>query len=268
MFAVSDGRLATSIDRVLEFPRDKAQALTKADPEGWLTIPVNSFVFRRGGQTVLVDAGSADYQPTLGWLASNLMAAGVPPASVTHILMTHLHPDHANGLISADGSAVYPNAEIVIAAQEHDFWMADEQPGDSEPVRKFRRRNRMNLAPYQDRIRLVRDGNAVLGCTAILAPGHSPGHTCWLVETGGEGLLAWGDVVQFPGVQLSHPDIALNYDMDSVLSTRSRLHMLDMAVNGDLTVAGAHMEEGGVGRIIRRGGAYAFLPHPPAPDGA
>ena len=104
-------------------------------------------------------------QPTLGKLPDNLRAGGLSPQDVTHIVLTHLHPDHANGLVDDAGHAVYPNAEIVVLAREHDFWMSDDGAGDSEMVRKTRARNRVNLAPYRERLRLVRDGEEVLGCT-------------------------------------------------------------------------------------------------------
>lgn len=253
--------LKTSLDMVLDFPRDQARALTSADVEGSLSISVNSFVFERPGATVLIDAGAGDtMQPTLGRLPADLAASGTPAEAITHILLTHLHPDHANGLTAADGLAVFPNAELLLSAPEFDFWMGEGDAHDSDSVRRMRARNYLNLAPYRNRIRRVRDGEAALGCAPILAPGHSPGHTCWLIETGGEAMLAWGDIVHFANLQISHPDVSLTYDLDPGMARRSRARMLDLAVAERLMVAGAHLDAPGLGHIVRRSAGHAFVP--------
>ena len=197
-----DGMLKTSLDLLFDIDRSEAAELAGAQPDGSVFIPVNNFLFQREGATVLIDAGAGNtMQPTLGKLPDNLRAGGLSPEDVTHIVLTHLHPDHANGLVDDAGHAIYPNAEIVVLAREHDFWMSDDGAGDSEIVRKTRARNRVNLAPYRERLRLVRDGEEVLGCTALCAPGHSPGHTCWRVACGREALLAWGDLVHLSRVR-------------------------------------------------------------------
>lgn len=261
VLAVSDGLLRTSLDLLLDFPREAAIALTGAEPDGSLSIPVNSYVFRRPGAVVLVDTGAGDtMQPTLGRLPGALAAAGVPPAEVTHILLTHLHPDHANGLIGPDGAAVYPQAELVIAAEELDFWLREGAPEEGDAVRRMRARNRVNLEPYRERTRRMREGEVVLGCTPIVAAGHSPGHTCWLIETGGLPMLAWGDIAHLAAVQVPHPEAALTYDFDKEVAKRSRRRILDLAADEGMVVAGAHIGVPGLGRITRDGGTYAFTP--------
>ena len=261
VLAFDDGILKTSLDLLLDFPRGDAQALTNAEPDGSLFIPVNNFVFRRPGATILIDAGAADtMQPTLGKLPANLAAGGIEPAAITHILLTHLHPDHANGLVGREGQALFPSAEILVAAQEYDFWMSEGGANDSDAIKRMRARNRINLAPYAQRTRRMREGEEVLGCTPILAPGHSPGHTCWRIETGGEALLAWGDIVHIASVQIAHPDAALTYDLDKDMAKRSRVKILDMAADERLTIAGAHVDAPGLGHVVRSGATYSYVP--------
>lgn len=259
----TDGVLKSSIDFVLGLGREDAMRISGAEPDGALRIPVNNFVFRRGDATLLIDAGAGDtMQPTLGRLPANLREAGVDPASITHVVLTHLHPDHANGLVDADGRAVYANAEIVVHATELAFWMRENDGSEVESVRRMRARNRINLAPYMARLRTMRDGESFLGCTPILAPGHSPGHTCWVIETGAEAMVAWGDLVHFSTIQIEHPTIAVKYDLDAEVARASRLSMLDRVARQGLAVCGAHVRAPGVGHVKREGDGFRFMPLP------
>ena len=106
---ISDGILKTSLDLVIGMERAVADKLVGGTADGSLYIPVNNFLIRRGGKTIMIDAGAGNtMQPTLGKLPDNLRAAGVEPSAVTHIVMTHLHPDHANGLVDDAGLPHYP----------------------------------------------------------------------------------------------------------------------------------------------------------------
>jgi glyoxylase-like metal-dependent hydrolase (beta-lactamase superfamily II) len=259
--AFSDGILKTTTDFVLGMEAAKANALTGASDDGAVFLPVNNFMFQKDGATVLIDAGAGDtMQATLGRLPGNLRAAGHAPETITHIILTHIHSDHANGLVDASGAALYPKAEILVHAQEFDFWMADNDGSESEKIRRQRARNRINLTPYLDRVRRMREGEVVVGCTPMLAPGHSPGHTCWRIGTGRNAFVAWGDLVHFSDIQVSHPDVAVKYDLDPDLARRSRLRMLDMVANEGLAVAGAHVAAPGLGYLSRKGTGYIYDP--------
>jgi glyoxylase-like metal-dependent hydrolase (beta-lactamase superfamily II) len=259
--AFSDGILKTSTDFVLGMDQAQANDLTGASADGSVFIPVNNFLFQKDGATVLIDAGAGDtMQATLGRLPGNLIAAGHELDSITHIILTHIHPDHANGLVDAAGAALFPNAEILVHAQEFDFWMAENDGSENDKIKFQRARNKINLAPYLNRVRRMRDGDVALGCTPLLAPGHSPGHTVWRIGTGRDAFVAWGDLVHFSAIQISHPDSAVKYDLDPDLARRSRLRMLDMVANEGLAVAGAHVAAPGLGHLSRRGTGYVYDP--------
>src|SRR5579864_2549280 len=130
---ISDGILKTSLDFVIGMGRAVADKLVGGTDNGSLYIPVNNFLFRRDGKTILIDAGAGNtMQPTLGKLPENLRKGGVDPASVTHILITHVHPDHANGLVDDNGAPHYPNAELLVHETEFDFWLGADKAGASE----------------------------------------------------------------------------------------------------------------------------------------
>jgi glyoxylase-like metal-dependent hydrolase (beta-lactamase superfamily II) len=258
---LSDGILKTSLDLILGMERAVADKLVGGTEDGSLYIPVNNFFIRRDGKIVLIDAGAGNtMQPTLGKLPKNLRAAGVDPAAVTHIVMTHLHPDHANGLVDDSGKPHYPNAEIVVHQTEADFWMRADVANDEDRVKANRARTKINLKPYLEHIRRVRDGEEYLGFTPVLAPGHTPGHTCWLLAASGGGFMAFGDVVHFSAIQISHPDTAVTYDLDRNLAIASRKRILDMAATERFAIAGAHVNAPGFGHVVRKGSSFAFEP--------
>ncbi len=157
--AFSDGILKTSLDLVLNMDRAQATQLSGADDKGALYIPVNNFVFQRDGKTIMIDAGAGNtMQPTLGKLPANLRQGGIDPASITHILLTHIHPDHANGLVDDAGAPHYPNAELVVHETEFDFWLGADKAGAHERTRPMHERALIDLKPYMSRIRRMKDG--------------------------------------------------------------------------------------------------------------
>jgi glyoxylase-like metal-dependent hydrolase (beta-lactamase superfamily II) len=258
---LSDGVLKTSLDFVLGMERGRSEQLVGGTAQGSLFIPVNNFLFRREDATVLIDAGAGNsMQPTLGKLPANLKSVGIEPADVTHIILTHIHPDHANGLVNDAGEAVYANAEILVLVQELDFWMAENDGSESDSVKRTRARNKLNLKPYLHRVRRMREGEEVLGCVPLLAAGHSPGHTCWRIGTGSDAFVAWGDLVHFSDIQIAHPNVAVKYDLEPDQARRSRLRMLDMIATERVAVAGAHVNASGLRYLTRKGAGYAFEP--------
>jgi glyoxylase-like metal-dependent hydrolase (beta-lactamase superfamily II) len=256
--AISDGTLQASADVILGLSADELDALVggASDP---FRLSVNCWLIRHRQKTILVDAGGGSMVPTLGRLPDHLRAAGTPPEAIGTILLTHLHSDHANGLVDAEERAVFPNAELVMHQKEAVFWLDRRvTPQDSDRLRRNTLGAQRVTAPYRDRIRRIDDGEVLPGISAVLLAGHTPGHTGWLLESGGERLLIWGDIVHLAGVQIPRPDAALVFDVDPDAAVAARHHAFEWTARERLLVAGAHLDFPGFGYMLRQREGYRF----------
>jgi len=109
-------------------------------------------------------------------------------------------------------------------------------------------------------MRDVRDGEVMPGVSALLLAGHTPGHTGWLIESGKEALLIWGDLVHLASIQIPRPDTGLVFDVDPQAACATRRRMFDRVAADRLTIAGAHMDFPGFGAIVRKGSGFRFEP--------
>jgi glyoxylase-like metal-dependent hydrolase (beta-lactamase superfamily II) len=263
--AVSDGVLNSNHDVILGIDKEESAKLTGIPYGQPVPLDVNSFLIRHNGKLILSDAGTGQalqpVQKNLGKLPDNLRAIGIDPSAIDIVMLTHLHSDHSMGLLDEAGKQVFPNAELFVHEVEAAFWLDRElQPGDNERIVRNSKAQRTVTAPYRDRIRRIKDGEVLPGITAMMRPGHTPGHTNWLIESGGQRLVIWGDIVHLAAVQLARPDARLIYDVDTELAAVTRAKVLDWAANEKLTVAGAHLASPGFGRVVRNGSRYEIQP--------
>ncbi len=256
--ALSDGILAAPLDVVLGMDKAEAERLTaKKDA---VPISVNAFLLRLNGKWALIDTGAGNTMgPTLGKLPDRLRAISVAPEKIDTIFLTHLHPDHSNGLVDDAGRAIYPNAEVILHETEAGFWLdRDASAGESERVRRNIAKAAVTTAPYRRRMRKVRDGEVMPGVSAVLLPGHTPGHTGWLIASGKESLLIWGDLVHLAAIQIPRPDTGLVYDVDPQAACATRRRMFDRVAADKIKVGGAHLDFPGFGYIVRNSDGFAF----------
>jgi glyoxylase-like metal-dependent hydrolase (beta-lactamase superfamily II) len=194
----------------------------------------------------------------------NLEAAGVAPAQIDTVLLTHMHPDHSNGLSDASGRPLFPNAELTMHAAELAFWHDDAAMAKADEA--SRQRNfqaaRDQAAPYRQsgRVRTFEGGEVLPGVTAMPFPGHTPGHTGYLVASGGDSLLIWGDIIHVPEIQIPRPEVTMAFDIDPAQAQATRRRVFDMVASDKLAFAGMHMHFPGAGHLVRHGGTYAVLP--------
>ena len=263
---VSDGYVDPPMDAVRVIDQEEvARMMMRGIGKPVPRISVNMFALRTGSKTCLVDAGSGTTMgPTCGRMPENLARIGIAPEDVDAILLTHVHPDHSNGITSDDGRALFPKAEIVVHRNEIDHWFDDAAMAVATERSRTRyfEAARFRLAPYKGRIRTFEGGEVLPGITGILCPGHTPGHTSYRIKSAGEEILIWGDTVHVPELQVPRPDIYMLYDHDGPLAARSRAEIFELAVRDDLLVGGMHLHFPGFARMAKEDGRYRVLTEP------
>ncbi|MBX9702493.1 MAG: MBL fold metallo-hydrolase [Acetobacteraceae bacterium] len=266
--AISDGYLDGSMAVIQNIAEADAAALLRAS---FRPVPrrtaVNCFLIHAGGKLALVDNGCGSAMAaTGGQLFRNLAAAGVKTTDIDTVLQTHLHPDHSNGLADAAGHRRFPNAELVMHARELAFWCEDDaamaKADESSRARNFQAA-RDQVAPYRraGAVRTFELGEVFPGVTAMPFPGHTPGHTGYLIASGGESLLIWGDIIHVPEIQIPRPEVTMTFDIDPAQAQATRRRVFDMVATEKLVWAGMHMHFPAFARLLPRdGGGVTALP--------
>jgi glyoxylase-like metal-dependent hydrolase (beta-lactamase superfamily II) len=251
----------------------KEEALAAADaaymPKGMVTVPFNPQLINTGSKLVLIDCGNgvANLGPSKGAVGrtlQNLAAAGVDPKNIDIVLMSHLHPDHTNGIRAADGSMAFPNAEIMVPAKDWEFWMSEDNANkaqSNEMMKNYFANVKKIYAGIESKVTKYEWGKEVApGITSIATPGHTPGHTSFAVASGGSKVLIQSDVTNIPELFLRHPDWHAVFDIEPDLAQTTRHKFYDMAAAEKATVVGFHFTFPSIGHVEKDGTGYRLIP--------
>jgi glyoxylase-like metal-dependent hydrolase (beta-lactamase superfamily II) len=235
-------------------------------PPEVLDWPLNVAVVRSGGRTILIDSGLGtefpDF-PRAGQLAMRLDAAGIDPASVTDVVLTHLHMDHVGGLL-VDGlrGRLRPDLRVHLAAAEAEFWEAPDFSRTSMPApvpevlrstaTRFLDVYRSQLQPFETEYEVAP------GVMVCRTGGHTPGHSIVRLESGGDRLTFAGDAVFQVG--FDNPEWHNGFEHDPEESARVRIRLLrELASSGEQLVA-THLPFPSVCHVAVAGDAFRFVP--------
>jgi glyoxylase-like metal-dependent hydrolase (beta-lactamase superfamily II) len=225
----------------------------------------NALVINTGERVILFDTGvgtAKSFGPDSGRLLVGLKSAGLDPKDVDAIVLTHAHPDHCWGLMADDGSRNFPNAQIYMAQADLDFW-TDEGKLTHPQLKAFIAGTRKHLLPNRDRIVLVRDGQEFLpGIQAMAAPGHTVGHTVYVITSQGKSLCNAGDIAHHHTMMVENPRREFAYDTDGKQAVASRLRLFDMLASQRVAAVTYHFPWPGLGHIGKQGDGYRYFPMP------
>ncbi|MEZ5765660.1 MAG: MBL fold metallo-hydrolase [Xanthobacteraceae bacterium] len=262
--AISDGFLDGNLEVMRNVDLDIAHKILADAFRPARRTSVNSFLIHSKGRTAIVDTGSGNYlQPTAGKVQQNLAAAGINAADIDTVLLTHMHPDHSAGLTDmTTGKLLFPNAELVMHENELAHWFDDaaRAQADERSKKLFFEAGREQVLPYKARTRLFKQGEVFPGVTAVPSPGHTPGHTGYLIASGNDQLMIWGDTVHVPEVQTAIPDAGMSMDTDVPMAAVSRKRMFDRVATDKLLIAGMHVHFPSFSRLVRDGSGYRLIP--------
>ncbi len=266
--AISDGTVKLPVKDLLTntTPAKVDAALKRAAIAYPVETSVNAYLINTGSKLVLIDTGAAGlFGPTLGNLIANLKASGYQPEQVDEIYITHMHADHVGGLMSG-GAIAFPNATLRIDKADTDFWLSEANMNAASADSKgFFQGAMASVNPYvaAGKLKTFEGGvELVPGIRSQATHGHTAGHSIYIIESKGEKLVLWGDLMHVAAVQFDNPAVTIKFDSDSKPAAKERKKAYADAAKGGYLVGVSHVSFPGLGRVRANAGGkgYTWMP--------
>src|SRR4051812_6704515 len=224
----------------------------------------NSPIVNTGEKLILFDTGMGTlkaFGPTTGRQQKSMMEAGIKPGDIDAVVISHAHIDHIGGIVDANDKPLFPNAQYYMTQSDFDFWTDESKAGG--PLKDFIVHARKNLLPVRDRIVVIKDGQEFLpGVQAIAAPGHTVGHTVFMVTSAGKSFCFMGDLSHHAVLLLEKPRMEFSYDTDPKQAAETRVKLLGMLAANKTAVMSYHYAWPGYGHIAKAGDGFHYYAEP------
>ena len=231
-------------------------------PTNNVVLDQNALVINTGDKLAVFETGKSSVKrnDAMGRLVANLKASGIDPNDVDAVIPTHAHIDHIGGIMAADGSRNFPNAQIYISQADLEFWTDDKRLGT--PAEGSALAARKNLIPNRDRIVFYKDGQEVIpGVQAMLTPGHTVGHTSFVVSSGGKSLFLVGDLTHHV-ILIEKPQMEVAFDTDPKQGVTTRIKAMDMLAAQRMPALVYHLPFPGIGHLAKQGDVFRYVAEP------
>ncbi|MDU7483740.1 MAG: MBL fold metallo-hydrolase [Hafnia alvei] len=256
--ALSDGDMSASLDLLSGIEATDAEDIqyTAGITEPG-NIHITCYLIRGQGRTILIDAGAGGLNNVGGQLKANLAALGISANEVDTVLLTHCHPDHIGGLLDAEKRPAFKHAELLLHSLEAEYWWDDEKLKiASERGQRNIRLARQTLDTYAQKIRFFSNCEIAKGIVPVWLPGHTPGHTGFRIDSGGQSLLIGGDIFHYPHIQSAQPTVSVLFDVDPAQAEETRRKFLEQVVREKLLIGSMHLGRAGFALVLRGNNRY------------
>jgi glyoxylase-like metal-dependent hydrolase (beta-lactamase superfamily II) len=257
---VPDGTLELNAGREVLFPFYDEPRAASIIPSRPLSLGQNALLLEAGEGWILFETGTSSTPGDrfAGELPTNLDAIGIDQSTILGVVPTHGHRDHVGGIVNPEGRPNYPEATVLLASPELEFWLDESRL--SGTTQRSAIVARANLLPIRDRIKSYSGETEILsGINALPSPGHTIAHSCFLIEDNGQLLFLAGDLAHHP-CQIEAPEIATRFDFDAEQAIGSRRRLLSWLASNRIMALFYHFDGPGLGHVEAVGTGFRFLP--------